>query len=383
MSLWQYFHDEPVVNGYREFAARHLKPVAAALDKQDLYPYDIVAAAAERGFNSLILPTQYGGGGATFRQLASFFEEMAAASASAAISLNSNFQVQNVILRAGSQTLQSKYLPLFAKGLKGAYALTEANHGSDIRTLDTTAELKGDHWVLTGQKSFITSGLAADLFVILAQTPAGVSVFAVPRESPNLSTFESDRTETFGLRNSPHVELLLDKVVVPRDHLLGVEGDGLKIVLRNLNYSRTLNAAMAIGIARSAFDESLDYVKHRKAFDKSVFDFQGIQWYFSEMLTEIDAARLLLYRAADAIDQQKEVERYSSEAKFLCCRVANRVAAQAIQVCGAYGTMTNSPFNRYFRDAKVFEIGGGSMEVLKNTIGKYLQKNSQAVPEWK
>ncbi len=378
MSLWQYFHDKRVVDDYRRFAVSHLKPVAAELDKEDRYPYDIVAAAAERGFNSLILPEQYGGAGATFKHLASFFEEMAAASASAAISLNSNFQVQNVILRAGSQPLQSKYLPLFAKGLKGAYALTEANHGSDIRTLDTKAELQGDHWVLTGQKSFITSGLAADLFIILAQTTVGVSVFAVPRESKNLSTFESDRTETFGLRNSPHVELLLDKVLVPRDHLLGIEGEGLKTVLKNLNYSRTLNAAMAIGIARTAFEESLDYVKHRRAFDKSVFDFQGIQWYFSEMLAEIDSARLLLYRAADALDHQEDVERYSSEAKFLCCRVANRVAAQAIQVCGAYGTMTNSPFNRYFRDAKVFEIGGGSMEVLKNTIGKYLQKSGQA-----
>lgn len=379
MSLWQYFHDRNTVDDYRAFAESHLKPAAAELDKRDVYPYDIVAAAAGRGFNSLILPERFGGGGATFRHLASFFEEMAAASASAAISLNSNFQVQNVILRAGSETLQSRYLPLFAKGLKGAYALTEANHGSDIRTLDTRAELDGDEWVLTGQKSFITSGMAADLFVILAQTDAGVSVFAVPRDAAHLSTFESERTETFGLRNSPHVELLLERVRVSRDHLLGTEGGGLKIVLGNLNYSRTLNAAMAIGIARSAFQESLDYVKHRKAFEKNVFDFQGIQWYFAEMLADIDAARLLLYRAADALDQREDVERHSSEAKFFCCRVANRVAAQAIQVCGAYGTMTNSPFNRYFRDAKVFEIGGGSIEVLKNTIGRYLQKHGPAV----
>lgn len=374
MSLWQYFHDKNTVEEYRTFADIHLRPVAADLDKHDSYPYDIVSAAAKRGFNSLIIPSQYGGGNTTFKNLVSFFEEMGAASASAAISLNSNFQVQNVILRAGSQTLQSRYLPLFAKGLRGAYALTEANHGSDIRTLDTKAVLQGDAWILTGQKSFITSGLAADLFIILAQTEIGVSVFAVPRESQNLSTFESERTETFGLRNSPHVELRLNGVVVPRDHMLGNEGEGLKVVLRNLNYSRTLNAAMAIGIARSAFDESLAYVKQRKAFDKFVFDFQGIQWYFAEMLVDIDSARLLLYRAAEALDNDEEVERFSSEAKFVCCRVANRVAAQAIQVCGAYGTMTNSPLHRYFRDAKVFEIGGGSIEVLKNTIGRYLQK---------
>jgi alkylation response protein AidB-like acyl-CoA dehydrogenase len=374
MALWKEFEDDAVVQSFRAFAREHVQPAAAEIDRDDRYPADIVQRAAEQGFNALIVPQAYGGAGCAFRRVVSFFEEVGAASAAVGISLNSNFQAQNAILRSGSETLRQRYLPLFAQGLKASYALTERNHGSDIRTLDTLAACDAEHWELNGQKSFITSGTGADLFIILAQTDQGLGVFAVPRDAAGVSTFVSDRSETFGLRNGPHVELLLQNVRVPLDHLIGEVGKGLKVVVGNLNYSRTLNAAMAIGLARSAFEESLAYVKQRKAFDQHVFDFQGIQWYFAEALAEIDAARLLLYSAAEAIDAQRDIDRHSSAAKLICCGVANRVTAQAIQVCGAYGTMVNSPFNRYWRDAKTFEIGGGSMEVLKNNLGRYLSR---------
>ena len=372
MSLWKEFEDPSIVQAYREFARTHIQPVAAEIDREDRYPADIVDRAAELGFNALIVPKQYGGAGCSFHRVVSFFEEVGAASASVGISLNSNFQAQNAILRSGSESLRQRYLPQFAQGLKASYALTERNHGSDIRTLDTRAVRHAGHWELNGQKSFITSGTGADLFIILAQADEGLGVFAVPRDAAGVSTFVSDRSETFGLRNGPHVELLLEGVQIPDDHLIGEVGRGLKVVVSNLNYSRTLNAAMAIGMSRMAFEESLAYVRQRKAFDQFVYEFQGIQWYFAESVAQIDAARLLLYAAADAIDEQRDIERHSSEAKFMCCTVANAVTAKAIQVCGAYGTMVNSPFNRYWRDAKTFEIGGGSMEVLKNTIGRYL-----------
>lgn len=374
MDLWQAFEDDTVVRSFRSFARDHVKPKAAEIDRLDLYPADLVQVAADQGFNALIVPRQYGGAGCTFHRVVCFFEEVGAHSAAVGISLNSNFQAQNAILRSGSDELRQRYLPKFAHGLKASYALTERNHGSDIRSLDTTAVRQTDCWLLNGQKSFITSGTGADLFIILVQTEEGLGVFAVPRDLPGVSTYVSDRSETFGLRNGPHVELVLKDVRVPLHHLIGDVGKGLKVVVSNLNYSRTLNAAMAIGAARSAFEESLAYVKQRKAFDQFVFDFQGIQWYFAESLAEIDAARLLLYSAADAIDEQRDIDRHSSEAKLVCCGVANRVTAQAIQVCGAYGTMVNSPFNRYWRDAKTFEIGGGSMEVLKNNLGRVLSR---------
>lgn len=372
MSLWKEFEDASVVQSFREFTRVHVQPVAAEIDREDLYPADIVDRAAEHGFNALIVPQQYGGAGCTFRRVVSFFEEVGAHSAAVGISLNSNFQAQNAILRSGSESLRQRYLPQFAKGLKASYALTERNHGSDIRTLDTKAAQDAEGWQLNGQKSFITSGSGADLFIILAQTDDGLGVFAVPRDAEGVSTYVSDRSETFGLRNGPHVELVLNQVRIPHDHLIGEVGKGLKVVVSNLNYSRTLNAAMAIGLSRTAFEESLAYVRQRQAFGQNVYDFQGIQWYFAESLAQIDAARLLLYSAADAIDAQQDIDRHSSEAKLMCCTVANAVTAKAIQVCGAYGTMINSPFNRYWRDAKTFEIGGGSMEVLKNNIGRYL-----------
>ncbi|ATA55543.1 acyl-CoA dehydrogenase [Variovorax boronicumulans] len=372
MPLWTEFEPAQAVNEFRAFAETYAKPAAAQLDRDDAYPSDVVEQAAKQGLNALIVPQEYGGGGCSFRRVVSFFEEIGVASASVGISLNSNFQAQNAILRSGNEKLKNEFLPKFSQGLTAAYALTEQNHGSDIRSLDTKAVLENDHWILSGQKSFITSGSGADLFIILAQTEKGLGVFAVPREIPGVSTFVGERSETFGGRNGPHVELKLENVRLPYEYLLGEPGGGLKVVLRNLNYSRTLNAAMVIGMARAAFDESLAYVKNRKAFGQSVFDFQGIQWYFAEMLTDIDAARLLLYSAADALEAQREPERYASEAKLFCCSVANRVTSQAIQVCGAYGTAVNSPFNRYWRDAKVAEIGGGSVEILKNTIGKYI-----------
>jgi len=374
MSLWREFEDASVVQSFRAFARTQVQPFAAAIDREDRYPTDVVQRAAELGFNALIVPPQYGGAGCSFRRVVSFFEEVGAASASVGISLNSNFQAQNVILRTGSDSLRQRYLPRFAQGFNASYALTERNHGSDIRSLDTRAVRDAEYWELNGQKSFITSGTGADLFVILAQTDEGLGVFAVPRDAAGVSTFASDRSETFGLRNGPHVELLLQNVRIPHDHLIGEVGKGLKVVVSNLNYSRTLNAAMAIGMARMAFEESLAYVRQRKAFDQFVYDFQGIQWYFAESLAQIDSARLLLYAAADAIDNERDMDRHSSEAKLMCCTVANNVTAKAIQVCGAYGTMVNSPFNRYWRDAKTFEIGGGSMEVLKNTVGRYLAR---------
>ena len=278
MSLWKEFEDPSIVQAYRDFARTHVQPVAAEIDREDRYPADIVDRAAELGFNALIVPKQYGGAGCSFHRVVSFFEEVGAASASVGISLNSNFQAQNAILRSGSESLRQRYLPQFAQGLKASYALTERNHGSDIRTLDTRAVRHAGYWELNGQKSFITSGTGADLFIILAQADEGLGVFAVPRDAAGVSTFVSDRSETFGLRNGPHVELLLEGVRIPHDHLIGEVGKGLKVVVSNLNYSRTLNAAMAIGMSRMAFEESLAYVRQRKAFDQFVYQFQGIQW---------------------------------------------------------------------------------------------------------
>ena len=222
---------------------------------------------------------------------------------------------------------------------------------------------------------FITSGSAAEFFVILAETQTGVSVFAVPRDVANLTIYEGRNSATFGLRNGPHMNLRLDGARLPLDHLIGQEGKGVRQAVTTLDYSRTLAAAISVGIARAAFEGALAFARDRAAFDQKVLDFQGIQWYFAEMLTEIDAARLLTYRARKR-QAHEDIARYSSEAKLKASAVATDVAARAVQICGAYGTMINAPFGRYLRDAKTYEIGGGSSEILKNTIGRYLSRGT-------
>lgn len=376
--IWEPLGDAALVDDVKAFVAEHIIPIAQKLDEEDVYATDLLKEMARRGWNTFTLPEAYGGGGGRYRGAAAICEEVAYGSAGVAISLITIFQAQTMINLFGSQSLKERVLPRFAKGLITSYALTEASHGSDIRTLDTKAVRDGDGWVLNGEKSFITSGSAAEFLVILAETPKGVSVFAVPREAEGVSSYVGENSETMGLRNGPHVNIRLDGVRLPLDHLIGEEGKGVRQAVTTLDYSRTLAAAISIGIARAAFDGALDYALRRKAFDQTILQFQGIQWYFADMLTEIDAARLLVYRAADALDTHDNVMRYGSEAKLIASRVATKVASQAVSIGGAYGTMVNSPFGRYLRDAKTYEIGGGSSEILKNTIGKVLLKLGSA-----
>jgi alkylation response protein AidB-like acyl-CoA dehydrogenase len=372
--MWTPYGDASFVQAIAAFTREHITPAADAIDRDDVYPTRIVKQLALDGLSSITMPAQYGGQGRVFTQAVALFEEVSVGSAAVGVSLITIFQAQTIINLFASESLKERYLPEFCRGMLAAYALTEANHGSDIRSLDTKATLEGGQWVITGEKSFITSGSAAELFVILAQTPVGVSAFAVPATAAGLSTYVGHNSATFGLRNGPHVNLTLDHVAVPFDHLIGTEGKGVRQAVTTLDYSRTLAAAISVGIARAAFEGALRYTGARTAFDRKVLEFQGIQWYFAEMLAEIDAARLLVYRAAQALDAHEDIDRYSSAAKLVATKMASRVASHAVQVCGAYGVQETTPFGRYLRDAKAYEIAGGSTEVLKNTIGKYLMK---------
>lgn len=374
MDLWPACIDAHYVAGIRDFARREIVPQADDIDRRDVYPRDILKAMAKAGYNAVALPVEHGGAGLTYGHAAAVFEEVSYASAAVGISLITIFQAQTIIRIFGNETLKQVWLPRFGQGLLSSYALTEANHGSDIRSLDTKAVRDGEGWLLTGEKSFITSGSAAEFFIILAETPVGVSTFAVPAGLDGLSSYIGTNSATFGLRNGPHVNLVLDRVRLPDHALIGVEGKGVRQAVGTLNYSRTLAGAISVGIARAAFDAALAFVGKRKAFDQRVIEFQGIQWYFADMLAEIEAARLLVYRAAEALDSGVDQDRYASAAKLKAAKVATDVASLAVQVCGAYGVMENAPFGRFLRDAKAYEIAGGSAEILKNTIGKYLTR---------
>lgn len=372
--LWRSQVEVEFVNELRTFTKRQIAPHADEIDRQDVYPLEIMKAMAAAGYNTITLEREYGGAARSYRHAVTVFEEVSVASAAVGISLITIFQAQTMLRQFGCESLKERYLPLFASGLISSYALTEASHGSDIRQLDTKAHRDGDEWVIDGEKSFITSGAAAEFFIILAETQKGVSVFAVPSDVPGLTSYKGTNSATFGLRNGPHMNIKLDGVRLPLDHLIGVEGKGVRQAVTVLDYSRTLAGAISLGIARAAFEESLARAQSRVAFDQKVIEMQGILWYFADMITEIDAARLLVYAAADALERHDDIARYSSEAKLKACAMATDVAAKAVQICGAYGVTENAPFGRYLRDAKAYEIAGGSAEVLKNTIGKYLLK---------
>lgn len=373
---WMPMVDTNLLGSLRALVAAEIAPAAEDIDRRDIYPAEQVRALARGGFNSLSLPETFGGGGRGFAETMAVFEEASYASAAVGISLITIFQAQTILRLYGTPSLQQAYLPRFREGLLTSYALTEANHGSDIRQLDTKARRDGGDWILAGQKSFITSGSAATVFIILAQSEGGVSAFLVPREAKGVRTYVGENSGTFGLRNGPHVELVLERVRLPADHLVGEEGRGVRQAVTTLDYSRAMAAAISLGIARAAFDGAFAFALGRRAFDQRIADFQGIQWYFAEMLSEIDAARLLAYRAAVALDRHADIDRLSSEAKLQASAVATRVASQAVQICGAYGVTENAPFGRYLRDAKAYEIAGGSSEILKNTIAKHLLRQA-------
>ncbi len=369
--LWEDHVEPEFVDSLRTLVREKIEPGAASIDANDVYPVDEIRALAKAGYNSIFLPERFGGRN-SYRHALAVFEEVSYASAAVGISLITILQAQTILNLFGNESLKERYLPQFAGGLISSYALTEANHGSDIRSLDTKARLTGDKWVLNGEKSFITSGSAAEFFIVLAETDKGVSAFALPRDSEGVSTYEGTNSATFGLRNGPHVNLVLKDVELPADHLIGTEGKGVRAAVTTLNYSRTMAAGISLGIARAAFDHAFAHARTRKVFDTSVFDKQGIQWYFADMTARIDAARLITYHAAQALDTGGNVPRISSEAKLIAGPLATEVASTAIQICGAYGVMESSPYGRYFRDAKAYEIAGGASEILKNTIAKSL-----------
>jgi alkylation response protein AidB-like acyl-CoA dehydrogenase len=371
---WPYLTDEAIAKPAREFARVAVSPVADEIDAQDVYPADLVGQTAARGWNAMTLPTQYGGHGAPIEHALAIFEELAVGSASLAVSMISILQSSKIIELYGADSLKERVLPRYAAGLRASYALTERGRGSDITSLDTKARKGNSGWVVSGEKAFMTSGSRADFFVILAETDVGVSAFAIDRDTPGVSIFETREAETFGLRNGPHVDLLLEDVELPADALIGEEGNGLRQAMVTLSNSRTIAAGISLGIARAAFDDAFAYASERAAFGGKIIDFQGIQWYFAEAAAEIDAARLMSYRAAQDLDRGREFQRSSSSAKLLAASAAAKVASMAVQVAGAHGTQVTHSYGRYLRDAKVYEIAGGSAEILKNTIAKALIK---------
>ncbi len=361
----------------REFATREILPVASQLDAEHRFPTEIVRGLAELGLMGVTVPEEYGGAGMDHVAYVLAMEEVARACAStAAIMSVNNSLVCDPILRYGTEEQKRRYLPVLASGRElGCYCLTEPQAGSDAASLQTTARLDGDRWVLNGTKVFVTNAREAWVFIVYARTEEvpgarGISAFLVERDYPGITVGKVERK--MGLLASSTCEVLLEDCRVPRENLLGARGEGFKVALSTLDGGRIGIAAQAVGIARAALEESVAYAKERRQFGRPIAEFQAIQWKIADMATRIEAARLLALRAAWLRDQGKRCTVEASMAKLFASETAMFAAHQGVQIFGGYGYIKDYPVERYFRDAKITEIYEGTSEIQRMVIARNL-----------
>jgi len=361
----------------REFATREILPVASQLDAEHRFPAEIVRGLAELGLMGVTVPEEYGGAGMDHVAYVLAMEEVARACAStAAIMSVNNSLVCDPILRYGTEEQKRRYLPVLASGRElGCYCLTEPQAGSDAASLQTTARLDGESWVLNGTKVFVTNAREAWVFIVYARTEElpgarGISAFLVERDYPGITVGKVERK--MGLLASSTCEVLLEDCRVPRENLLGARGEGFKVALSTLDGGRIGIAAQAVGIARAALEEGVAYAKERRQFGRPIAEFQAIQWKIADMATRIEAARLLTLRAAWLRDQGKRCTVEASMAKLFASETAMFAAHQGVQIFGGYGYIKDYPVERYFRDAKITEIYEGTSEIQRMVIARNL-----------
>jgi len=357
----------------RELSEKHFKPRAAHHDETGEFPAANVRILAEGGFIGMNLPEEYGGAGLDMLSHAICVEEIARCCATTAVI----FEVHNTlhsetIVKFGTEEQKRRYVPALAGGEKlGAFCLTEPEAGSDAGGLKSVARLDGDHYVIDGQKRFITNGEVADLYLIMALTdPAqgtrGITCFVVEKGTPGLSFGKPE--DKMGIRGSSTTDVFMDKVKVPVGNRLGAEGEGFKIAMAALDAGRIGIGAQALGIAQAAYEASVAYAKERVQFGKPIAELQAIQWMIADMATDIAAARLLLYRAAELYDQPGRHTAEIAMAKLKCAEVAMHHTVKAVQIHGGNGYMREYGVERLMRDAKITEIYEGTSEVMRLII---------------
>jgi butyryl-CoA dehydrogenase len=361
----------------RAFARKEVLPKAAELDESGRFPAELVAGMAELGLMGVAIPEDLGGAGMDHVCYAIAVEEVARACASTAVIMSAhNSLACDPIFSFGTEEQKRKYLvPLASGKALGCLALTEPEAGSDAGALKTTAVRDGESYVVSGTKCFVTNGPEADVCILFSMTAPekqhkGVTAFVLEMDMKGLSVGPHERK--LGITASPTASLTLDEVRVPAANRLGSEGEGFKIAMHTLDGGRIGIAAQAIGIARAALEESVAYSKTRKAFGQSISEFQAIQWMLADMATEIEAARLLAWRAAWMKDQGLRHSKESAMAKLFASEAAMRSAVKGVQIHGGYGYIKDYPAERHFRDAKITEIYEGTSEIQRLVIASAL-----------
>lgn len=359
----------------REFAQKELAPKAAELDESETFPAEAVKKMAELGLMGMTVPAEFGGAGLDCLSYVLALEEIAAGCASTAVTMSVNNSLYCApIVKFGTDDQKKKYVTPFAEGRKlGAYALSEPGTGSDAANQKTVAVKKGDKYILNGTKNFITNGPDADAMIVFAMTDKekrhkGISAFIVEKEFAGYSVGKKEKK--LGIRASSTSSIILDNCEVPATNVLGKEGDGFTVAMWTLDGGRMGIATQALGISRAAFEVAAKYSKEREAFGKPISEFEGIQWKIADMAMNIDAARLLIHRAAWLKDEGKAYSKEASMAKLFASETAMMVTKEAVQILGGYGYCKEYPVERYFRDAKITEIYEGTSEIQRVVIAK-------------
>jgi len=361
----------------RRFAEAELEPIAAEIDLSGEFPVEMFRKMGELGFMGLTVPAEYGGTGTDTISYAIVIEEVSRACASTGLGLAAhNSLACGPITIIGSEAQKQKYLPAMASGEAiGAFCLTEPHAGSDASNTKTTAVLKGDKYILNGTKTYVTNGGWAKYLVATASTdpskgPKGVSAFILENDFPGFIVGAKEKK--LGLRASGTFEIVFDNCEVPKENLLGSEGGGFKAFMKTLDGGRISIGAFALGIAQAALEQSVSYSKERKQFNQPISNFQAIQAKLADMATEIHAARLLIHDAARRKDAGENFAPYASMCKLFASEMAMRATTNAIQIHGGYGYVKEYPVERYYRDAKLAEIGEGTSEIQRIIIARTL-----------
>ena len=364
----------------KDFAEKEIRPHLMQWDEEQFFPRELFRKAGELGLMGVLVPTEYGGSGLSYFEYISVIEEIAKVCGSVGLSFAAhNSLCTNHILEFGNEEQKKKYLPQLTSGAAvGAWGLTEANTGSDAMRMKCTAVKDGDHWIINGTKNWITHGISGEIVVVLVRTgdlldSHGITAFVVERGTPGFSGGKKENK--LGMRSSETAELIFDNCKIHKSQMLGKEGEGFKQAMKILDGGRISIGALALGIAKGAMEASVKYSKEREQFGKPIAEFQGISFKIADMATEIEAAELLLYQAADLKNRHQPVTTVSAMAKYYASEVSVRASTEAIQIHGGYGYTKDFPVEKFYRDSKLCTIGEGTSEIQKLVIARNILKN--------
>jgi butyryl-CoA dehydrogenase/short/branched chain acyl-CoA dehydrogenase len=358
----------------RQFADEAVRPYVKEMDEKGVFEPSLIRQFFELGLMGIEIPVEYGGGGGTFFEAILAVEELSRVDPSAGVVVDvQNTLVNNALMRWTTEEQKKRYLPRMCVDTVGAYALSEAGSGSDAFALQTRAELKGDEYILNGQKMWITNAKEAGIFIMLATVDPsagykGITAFIVEKTFPGFTVGKKE--DKLGIRASSTCELIMEDCRVPKSNVLGEVHKGYKIAIETLNEGRIGIGAQMLGLARGAFEFAVKYAQERKQFGRAIAEFQGIQFQIAQMATEIEAARMLLYNCARMKDAGMSFLKEAAMTKLYCSQVAERVASLCVEIYGGYGFTKDYPVEKFFRDSKIGKIYEGTSNMQLQTIAK-------------